>query len=58
MSEEYIISLAFRTAMISFIFNIAVALYGIFSRPSLIKKLLWLNNICRFDKHICNIYRF
>uniref|UniRef100_A0A7C5XKJ1 Na+/H+ antiporter subunit C n=1 Tax=Ignisphaera aggregans TaxID=334771 RepID=A0A7C5XKJ1_9CREN len=42
MSEEYIISLAFRTAMISFIFNIAVALYGIFSRPSLIKKLLCL----------------
>lgn len=33
-------SIALRTALIAFIFNTAIALYGVLSRPSLVKKFL------------------
>jgi multicomponent Na+:H+ antiporter subunit C len=39
MSEE-LVQLAFRTSAVAFIANIAVALYGILSRPSLVKKFM------------------
>lgn len=40
--SDPLLSLAFRTAMIAFVFNTAIALYGVLSRPSLIKKFLCL----------------
>lgn len=40
--SDLLASLAFRTAMIAFVFNIAIALYGVLSRPSLVKKFLCL----------------
>ncbi len=41
MSEVFI-QLAFRTSIIAFIVNIAIAMYGVYTRPSLIKKFICL----------------
>jgi len=40
--SETLAQLALRTSIVAFIVNIAIALYGIFSRPSLIKKYMCL----------------
>ncbi len=40
--SDVIVQLALRTSMVAFIVNIAIALYGILSRPSLVKKYMCL----------------
>jgi len=40
--SEFVVQLAFRASMIAFAVNIAIALYGVFSRPSLVKKFMCL----------------
>uniref|UniRef100_A0A7C5XII1 Na+/H+ antiporter subunit C n=1 Tax=Ignisphaera aggregans TaxID=334771 RepID=A0A7C5XII1_9CREN len=40
--SDVIVQLALRTSIVAFIVNIAIALYGILSRPSLIKKYMCL----------------